>query len=174
MKCRFVSPWNSIMLSIHLEAWLLIYVVMQATKSPDLIIFLWLSQRQRLFFLNEPFRWLDFGGIHAFSSAQSAQSLMSTVISLSSCFSTIGRLLTDWPSEHKSPRQLVSRYLVFDNWSKDIILVYRHLVYYHTLAYGTVIHPISVSANNNFHHFQRLLALWFHFINPASTDTILI
>jgi len=40
MKCRFVSPWNSIMLSIHLEAWLLIYVVMQATKSPDLIIFL--------------------------------------------------------------------------------------------------------------------------------------
>ena len=52
--------------------------------------------------------------------------------------------------------------------------VYRHFVYYCIPVCRAVIHPTSVSANHYFHQFQLLLTLWFDFINPASTDTMLI
>ena len=52
--------------------------------------------------------------------------------------------------------------------------VYRLFVYYCIPAYRTVIHPTSVSANHYFHQFQLLLTLWFLFINPTSTDTMII
>jgi len=58
-------------------------------------------------------------------------------------------------------------------------LVYRHFVYIHFVYYcipacRTVIHPTSVSANHYIHQFQLLLTLWFLFINPASTCTMII
>jgi len=52
--------------------------------------------------------------------------------------------------------------------------IYRHFVYYCTPASRTVIHPTSVSANHYFHQFLLLLTLWFLFINPTSTDTMII
>ena len=52
--------------------------------------------------------------------------------------------------------------------------VYRHFVYYCIPAYRTVIHLTSVSLNHYFHRFQLQLTLWFLFINPTSTDTMII
>ena len=52
--------------------------------------------------------------------------------------------------------------------------VYRHFVYYCIPACRTVTNPTSVSANHYFHQFKLLLALGFLFINPASTDTMII
>ena len=52
--------------------------------------------------------------------------------------------------------------------------VYRHFVYYCIPACKTVIHPTSVSANHYFHQFQLLITLWFLFINPTSTATVII
>src|SRR6218665_355274 len=52
--------------------------------------------------------------------------------------------------------------------------VYRHFVYYCIPGYRTVIHPTSVSANHYFHQFQLLLTPRFLFINPTSTDTMII
>ena|SRR6218665_2016780 len=51
--------------------------------------------------------------------------------------------------------------------------VYRHFVYYCIPGYSTFIHPTSVSANHYFHQFQLLLTL-IPFINPTSTDTMII
>ena len=50
----------------------------------------------------------------------------------------------------------------------------QNFVYYCIPAYRTVIHPTSVSANHYFHQFQLLLTLWFLFINPTSTYTMII
>src|SRR6218665_2969428 len=74
-------------------------------------------------------------------------------------FPEIGREI----SENRVPRQLVYGHFV-----------YRHFVYYCIPAYRTIIHPTSVSANHYFHQFQRLLTLRFLFINPTSTDTMII
>ena len=52
--------------------------------------------------------------------------------------------------------------------------VYRHFVYYCIPASSTVIHPTSVSENHYFHQFQLLFTLWFLFINPTSTGTMII
>ena len=52
--------------------------------------------------------------------------------------------------------------------------VYRHFVYYCIPASSTVIHQISVSENYYFHQFQLLFTLWFLFINPTSTDTMIV
>src|SRR6218665_2978053 len=52
--------------------------------------------------------------------------------------------------------------------------VYRLFVYYCIPACRTVIHPTSVSANHYSHQFQLLITLRFLFINPTSTDTMII
>src|SRR6218665_727910 len=59
-------------------------------------------------------------------------------------------------------------YWFHDNSSTDIF------VYYCIPAYRTVVHPTSVSANHYFHQFQLLLTLCFLFLNPTSTDTMII
>src|SRR6218665_2610713 len=41
-------------------------------------------------------------------------------------------------------------------------------------ACRTVIHPTSVSENHYFHQLKLLFTLWFRFINPTSTDTMII
>ena len=52
--------------------------------------------------------------------------------------------------------------------------VYRHFVYYCIPACSTVIHPTSVSTNHYFRQFQLLFTLWFLFVNPTFTDTMII
>src|SRR6218665_135770 len=120
-----------------------------------------------------------------FSSALMLLSVVNNneIVFLLSCVSVVFYRFLTFLLAHEDTQ--VPRQFVYDTSSTDIfvyrhfvIFVYRHFVYnfiyYCIPAYRTYIHPTSVSENHYFHQFLLLLTIRFLFINPTSTDTMII